>query len=323
MKIKKIWVGILTVVVFMGIISSSVLAKTRGDFDVSLSSSKVGTESSIEFEVPTGKAYLSNGKYIKITFSSQWQVPSKVDEEDVLLNGKNPRNVKVSGQTITIVTPSSVSGDEDFRIEIAEEAGLITPKKEGNYSLRVFAELEEKSKGKSKVKEIKKTFQSESFKIEDPNKKPTKPMNPHPIPINPDQVKGGTEVIVRIGSTMGYYQKPNKTGKGMVTKVGKLAAAPYLSKGNTMIPLRFIAEGLDSTLAYDEKTGVVGVLVNGKYMEFEAGSKAAVIEGLAVEMPIAPEIKEKQIMLPLRFVVENMGAKATWFDETKTIFITK
>ncbi|MFF2531611.1 stalk domain-containing protein [Brevibacillus sp. NPDC058079] len=325
---KKMWVGILAAIILFGAISSPGFAKTKGDFDVSLSDYKVDRDSSVEFEVPTGNAYLVSGKNIKITFSSQWQMPKKIDDDDVLINGKTPKDVKVSGQTITIVTPKGVSGDEDFSIEISKDAGLSNPKKAGEYTLRVYAELEEKSKqnGKSKVKEVRKSFQSENISIEDPNKKPTtptKPTNPHPIPTTPEQLQGGTEVIVRIGSTIGYYQKPNKTGKGMVTKVGKLSAAPYLSKGNSMIPFRFIAEGLDSTIGFDEKTGIIGVHINGKYMEFKAGDKTAVIEGLPVQMPIAPEIKEKQIMLPLRFVVEKMGAKAIWFDETQTIFITK
>lgn len=45
------------------------------------------------------------------------------------------------------------------------------------------------------------------------------------------------------------------------------------------------------------------------------------VDGEAVEFDVQPEDTGAAIMLPLRFVLEKMGALVSWHGETKTVFV--
>ena len=44
------------------------------------------------------------------------------------------------------------------------------------------------------------------------------------------------------------------------------------------------------------------------------------VDGEAVEFDVQPENTETAILIPLRFVLEKMGATVSWHGETKTVF---
>lgn len=320
---KKWLVIVLTAILVGGLMPGyGFAANSTETFKVVLSNERVESSSQISFNFSTGSARLAGGKSIKVIFPKTWKVPKTINKNDVVVNGYNPDVVSVSGTTFTVKTPSAVGGNTDLRVEVKETAGLLNPDKEGDYVIKVTAQLNEPyiKNGKLDEKPITTTFKSEPVIIEAFNS--TLPENANPYPnISPETETGSNEVIVRIGSTIGYTKKM-KSNKESV-KVGKLDAAPYLSNNYTMVPFKYIADGLDAVTGYDAKTGIVGVYIDNTYMEFQAGVKHAVISGLPVEMPIAPEIKEGRLMLPLKFLVEQLGAKLTWFGDTQTILITK
>lgn len=44
------------------------------------------------------------------------------------------------------------------------------------------------------------------------------------------------------------------------------------------------------------------------------------VDGEAVEFDQQPEVQDGVLLLPLRFIVEKMGALVSWHGETKTVF---
>lgn len=299
-------------------------------FGVLLSSYSAGEKSTVEFaiETETNTSFKTDG-VMNVQFPTKWTVPSDLDENDVLLNGVKPKDVTVSKQTVSIVTPSGVNGDNEVIVEFLDGAGLTNPADGGNYTIKTAIQLNEKYliSGKQRERVSTKYINSDTVTIENATtgndgSSGGGTTNPHPLPggefIGPKQ----SAVVVRVGSTVGFYQKIGARER-VTQKVGMLSAAPYLSKGNTMIPFKFVADGLGALLTYDKTTGIVGVFIDNKYMEFKAGEKTAVVNGESVEMPIAPEIKNDQMMLPLRFAVEKMGANLKWFNATQTILITR
>lgn len=303
-------------------------------FGVLLSDYDAKAKSTIEFQVETeDKAVLFTGGTIKVQFPRQWGVPATIDETDVLLNGLKPKDVTFSNNIVTIVLPSGLDGKTEAIVEFTPDAGLTNPDKAGEYTFKAGVQANNKLlvSGKWKDRIESQTFTSDPVVIEgtsasNPSDSSTGTPNGSPLELpNGVDVSGAThKVIVRIGSTVGYYEKPSGMKlKPVSKKVGKLTYAPYVKNERTMIPFRFVAEGLGATIGYDDKTGVVGVSYGGDYMEFRAGSKTAVINGKPFEMDTATEIKDGQTMVPLRFAVEKMGAEVKWIQETETVLITK
>jgi prenyltransferase beta subunit len=87
------------------------------------------------------------------------------------------------------------------------------------------------------------------------------------------------------------------------TKVN-LAVAPKIVGGSTMVPLRFIVEGLGAEIQWVEKTGEVII---------RQGKKAINL--------IPPLLENGTTLVPVRYVSESLGAKVDWYDTEKRIEI--
>lgn len=324
-KIKSLGAASLATVLLLANLPHVTKAK-GGDFDVELSSYKSDREVSVEFTIDTDDYELAKDKKIRITFPSQFQFPKSIDEEDITLNGEEPDEVTVVGKTITLVVPKSLDGENDIEIEIDEDAGIETPIKGGEFTITVSAEFVEKEErnGKEYTKTIRETYKSEEFDIEsdetNTNNTSKPATTPQPKPAPTPQVEQ-REVIVHLGSTVGYYKR-TLNGKDTHT-VSTLEAAPYIEKGHTLVPLRFITTALGGKAVYDAKTGNVGITLGSKYTELKAGSPTAIVNGQAVKMPIAPSLINKRTFVPLRFLSESLGCKVEWIPATQTIKISK
>ncbi len=129
-----------------------------------------------------------------------------------------------------------------------------------------------------------------------------------------------SEVVVQIGST-----------KAMVNgKESTLDAAPYITKGTTMVPLRFVSEGLgfEQPEWVAELRTIIINLGGGRYLRLRIDNQIAFIEEpdgslTQKELAVAPEIKNGRTFVPLRFIGETIGAQVDWNGETKEVTLTR
>ncbi|UMZ75081.1 stalk domain-containing protein [Natranaerofaba carboxydovora] len=101
----------------------------------------------------------------------------------------------------------------------------------------------------------------------------------------------------------------------------ELDSPPYLKNDRTMVPVRFIAESLDSQVKYDEDTEEVEILYDDKQIKLYLGDKTVELNGEQFELDVEPEIKNDRTMVPLRFINESLGAEVNYDEDTKEIFI--
>jgi len=97
--------------------------------------------------------------------------------------------------------------------------------------------------------------------------------------------------------------------------------APYISGGRTFLPMRFVANAMgvsDSNILWDDVAKTVTLIKGDKVVQVKIGSKAMLINGAAITMDVAPEIKGGRTMLPLRFIANAFGATVTWDAATQT-----
>ncbi|MGC5325959.1 stalk domain-containing protein [Brevibacillus sp. SYSU BS000544] len=115
-----------------------------------------------------------------------------------------------------------------------------------------------------------------------------------------------------------------KTGSNSVTINGvqSTVETPYVQNGLAMVPLSVITKAFGATLSFDSKTQTVGLAYGSKSIQFKAGSNKAKVNGKEVTLPVAPQMKNNTLMVPLKFVAETLGATVSYDQNTKEIVLT-
>lgn len=121
-------------------------------------------------------------------------------------------------------------------------------------------------------------------------------------------------------------------GSKLMTVFGKNVTndtAPIIKNNRTMLPARFVAEGLGSRVTWNAKERTVYISgVNIKTNEpleikLTVGSKHALVNGKAYELDSPVIIENDRTYTPLRFIAEILGAEVYWDDATKVVRIIK
>jgi N-acetylmuramoyl-L-alanine amidase len=99
---------------------------------------------------------------------------------------------------------------------------------------------------------------------------------------------------------------------------------PYIdSQSRTIVPIRFIGEQLDYVFHWDGEAKEVTVNGNGASIKIWIGQKEALVNDKKVAMDTVAVLNEGRAMVPLRFIVENMGADISYDQQTKIVNVTK
>ncbi|MBT9145189.1 MAG: Minor extracellular protease vpr [candidate division WS2 bacterium] len=117
-------------------------------------------------------------------------------------------------------------------------------------------------------------------------------------------------VELRIGSTI------YKVG-GVVRTMD---AAPYIEESRTMVPVRFLAEGLGGTVGWDNVTRTVTVRFTKPILEIRLiiGNPTATVNGRSTQIDVrnvkvVPAIRDNRTFVPLRFLVDQItGSAINW-----------
>ncbi|CAK4836423.1 unnamed protein product [Aphanomyces euteiches] len=100
---------------------------------------------------------------------------------------------------------------------------------------------------------------------------------------------------------------------------------PYIEKGVTMVPARFISEQLDADVTFDPATQQVTIndAARGNKIILTLQSKKAVWNGETFTLEGAVRNRDGTTYVPLKFIAKALGAEVKWVAETKTISITR
>lgn len=104
----------------------------------------------------------------------------------------------------------------------------------------------------------------------------------------------------------------------------KLDVAPYISDGRTLLPVRVLAESLNTKVDWNAKSRTATLTTEeGKVLTITLGEKNMLVDGKSVALDVPAEVKESRTFLPMRAIVEALGAKVDWSASAKTATITK
>lgn len=128
---------------------------------------------------------------------------------------------------------------------------------------------------------------------------------------------------------------PADTGVKAVFKIGEakytingvetaMDAPPYIDAANrTMVPIRFVANAMgisDSQITWDQATQTATIFGNN-VVTIKMGSNQIVVNGTAIGMDTVAVNKDGRIFVPVRFIVNALGASVAWDQDTKEVTV--
>ncbi|HJV45659.1 MAG TPA: copper amine oxidase N-terminal domain-containing protein [Bacillota bacterium] len=110
-----------------------------------------------------------------------------------------------------------------------------------------------------------------------------------------------------------------------LVKGGKteLDAAPIVENGSTLVPARFIAEGLNADVQWNPDDQSVTITDQGKQIVLYVGQDTAYVNGEPVTLSTPATVNEDRLYVPLRFTSEQLNATINYNNKNQTITITR
>lgn len=99
--------------------------------------------------------------------------------------------------------------------------------------------------------------------------------------------------------------------------------APYIKNDRTLVPIRFVSEGLNTSVYWFPETRQVKIVDGDKIIFLTIDSKEVWTDGRVANMDVPPEIVSGRTFVPLRFISEELGADVEWDGEKREISISR
>lgn len=96
---------------------------------------------------------------------------------------------------------------------------------------------------------------------------------------------------------------------------------PYLSKNRVLVPVRLISEQLGATVEWDQSKRIVTIIKGNDVISFNIDYPRMTKNGTSYSMDAAAAMINGRVMVPLRFVSEQLGVGVTWEAETRSVLI--
>ena len=101
--------------------------------------------------------------------------------------------------------------------------------------------------------------------------------------------------------------------------------APYIKEGRTMLPVRYVAEGLGFDVEWIESTRTVVLLDGTTKVEIPVDTDKIIVNGTVYTGDVKPEIKKGRTMLSIANIARALGLQdgkdIIWNDKSKTVTI--
>ncbi|MBR5236381.1 MAG: cell wall hydrolase [Clostridia bacterium] len=104
----------------------------------------------------------------------------------------------------------------------------------------------------------------------------------------------------------------------------KMDTRPFLHKGTTFVPVRFVSEALGAdSVTWDSQKDQAVIVHDGTTIVLPKGKKTAYVNGEAVSVDSGIILAQDRLFVPIRFVSENLGCQVDWIFDTYTVNIQK
>jgi N-acetylmuramoyl-L-alanine amidase len=84
-------------------------------------------------------------------------------------------------------------------------------------------------------------------------------------------------------------------------------AAPFISDGRTLVPVRYLADALRAQTAWNGATRTITISGSGTTISLTLGSTTLTVNGRTQTMDVAPVLRGGRTYLPARYVAKALG----------------
>lgn len=130
------------------------------------------------------------------------------------------------------------------------------------------------------------------------------------------QQRVNNSVILFIGSPKAFVNC-----KETQIDTTNISVTPLVQNDRTLVPVRFISEGIGSTVSFNNSTNEISVTLKGKNIKLVVGSNKININGVIQDLDVPAQDINDRTFIPLRSLVEALGKKIFW-DERGLIIIS-
>ncbi|WP_375547025.1 N-acetylmuramoyl-L-alanine amidase [Paenibacillus sp.] len=92
--------------------------------------------------------------------------------------------------------------------------------------------------------------------------------------------------------------------------------------GSVMVPFRVIGENLGFDVKWVQKSQKVLINNDSKAIELVVNQKNAIVNGAKVSLDNPPLLQKNSVIVPVRFVSEQMGLQVSWDGANKAVYLT-
>ncbi|WP_150272855.1 copper amine oxidase N-terminal domain-containing protein [Paenibacillus tepidiphilus] len=103
----------------------------------------------------------------------------------------------------------------------------------------------------------------------------------------------------------------------------EVAALSFIERGTTMVPLKVIQAIPGIQVVWSNSTKTVTVVRDKETITLVAGQKSAFIGNKKVDLPVASQLKQGRVVVPLRFIAEAAEAYVGWNPYTREVYVVK
>ena len=96
---------------------------------------------------------------------------------------------------------------------------------------------------------------------------------------------------------------------------------PIIEDGSTLVPMRFLFEQMRADVVWDSETQTATATIDNKAVTFSIDNVNARINNKSAKMDVPARLVNGKTMVPLRFLLENMGYDVDWDADSRTAMI--
>ena len=97
--------------------------------------------------------------------------------------------------------------------------------------------------------------------------------------------------------------------------------APFIENDRTLVPVRVISESLGAMVSWDDDLQRVTIQKDGKTVLLTINSPIMLVDREPVSLDVPPRISLGRTFVPVRAVVDILGAKVDWDGQNRCVII--
>lgn len=101
----------------------------------------------------------------------------------------------------------------------------------------------------------------------------------------------------------------------------ELEVTPYIRNNRTFIPVRFVADALGASVEWDAETGTATLRSEENIIKLKTNDKYMYVNDEKIKMDTVPHIVNDRMMIPIRYIAENLNCDVQWDGKTSTALI--